>query len=379
MQIEHLIGDLLMRHNCVVIPNFGGFVAGQTSSKFDPSKGIVLPPHKSLLFNKHLINNDGLLIAAYANENKISYEEANSTIQDQVQIWQRKMSKGDRVTIDKVGFLYLDAEKNIGFEQDKFYNLLLGSFGLGKVHFVVKEDISILQEVEKVAIHFLERETEDSVPIVPLHENASDFAPVPKNKKNLWKYAAAAAILPICFYSLWIPFRTPVLESGLISIQDFNPLHAFKQPTYAPNSIDLNVIEYSDSYRLNEVIQSIPKDIEVFSYEYDAETYIPVRLHSVKKREKVLPTILPTKKPTRESSPVPVKANKHLIVGCFSTEKNAMKLIKELKGKGFDAYIVDVVNGLHRVSAANSNSDSILKAKNQQLVPLHIDGWILRK
>jgi hypothetical protein len=378
MQIEHLIGDLLMRHNCVVIPNFGGFVAGQTSSKFDPTKGISIPPHKSLLFNKHLITNDGLLIAAYANENKISYEDAHSTIQDQVQIWQRKMSKGDRVTIDRVGFLYLDAERNIGFEQDKFYNLLLSSFGLGKVHFIVKEDISVLQEVEKTNLHIEDREEITKVPIINLFEKEETFTQSSKNKKVIWKYIAAAAILPICFYSLWIPFRTPVLESGLISIQDFNPLHAFKKPTYIPNSIDLNISEYSDSYRLNEMIQSIPKDIAVFSYEYDSETYIPVRLHSVKKLEKVIPKIS-SKKPSQVTSINAIKGNMHLIVGCFSTEKNAMKLIKELKGKGFDAYIVDVVNGLHRVSAANSNSDSLLKAKNQQLVPLNIEGWILRK
>lgn len=378
MQIEHLIGDLLMRHNCVVIPNFGGFVAGQTSSKFDPNKGIAIPPHKSLLFNKHLITNDGLLIAAYANENKMSYEEAHSTIQDQVQIWQRKMSKGDRVTIDRVGFLYLDAEKNIGFEQDKFYNLLLSSFGLGKVHFVVQEDISILQEVEKSTLQFHEREEEKQAPIIQLPKHEESYETSTKSKKVIWKYIAAAAILPVCFYSLWIPFRTPVLESGLVSIQDFNPLHTFKKPTYIPSDIDLNVSEYADSYRLNEVINSIPKEIDVFSYEYDSETYIPVRLHPIKKKERIIPRVDKSES-TPKSSSVVVRGNKHLIVGCFSTEKNANKLIKELRAKGFDAYIVDVVNGLHRVSAANSNSDSLLKAKNQQLVPLNIEGWILRK
>jgi hypothetical protein len=242
----------------------------------------------------------------------------------------------------------------------------------------VKEDISVLQEVEKTNLHFEDREEITEVPIINLFEKEETFIQSSRNKKVIWKYIAAAAILPICFYSLWIPFRTPVLESGLISIQDFNPLHAFKKPTYIPNSIDLNISEYSDSYRLNEMIQSIPKDIAVFSYEYDSETYIPVRLHSVKKLEKVIPKIS-SKKPSQVTSINAIKGNMHLIVGCFSTEKNAMKLIKELKGKGFDAYIVDVVNGLHRVSAANSNSDSLLKAKNQQLVPLNIEGWILRK
>lgn len=38
MSIEDLIADLLMQHNCVIVPSFGGFVAGKTSATFDASK-----------------------------------------------------------------------------------------------------------------------------------------------------------------------------------------------------------------------------------------------------------------------------------------------------------------------------------------------------
>ena len=61
MLIEKLIGDLLLRHNCVVVPSFGGFVAKQVSAVIDYKTGVMHPPKKSLLFNKQLINNDGLL------------------------------------------------------------------------------------------------------------------------------------------------------------------------------------------------------------------------------------------------------------------------------------------------------------------------------
>jgi hypothetical protein len=32
LTIEEIIGNLLLRHNCVVIPTFGGFVAKQISA-----------------------------------------------------------------------------------------------------------------------------------------------------------------------------------------------------------------------------------------------------------------------------------------------------------------------------------------------------------
>ena len=77
MLIEQLIGDLLLRHNCVVVPSFGGFVAKQTVAVIDTANGVMLPPRKSLLFNKQLINNDGLLIAAFAQASGKSYNEAS--------------------------------------------------------------------------------------------------------------------------------------------------------------------------------------------------------------------------------------------------------------------------------------------------------------
>ena len=61
ISIEQLIGDLLIQHNCVIVPSFGGFVAQKISAKIDFKSGKILPPSKSLLFNRQLINNDGLL------------------------------------------------------------------------------------------------------------------------------------------------------------------------------------------------------------------------------------------------------------------------------------------------------------------------------
>jgi hypothetical protein len=128
MTLENLISELLLRHNCVVIPSFGGFVAGQVPAHFDTEKGVILPPRKSLLFNKQLISNDGLLIATYAKHNHLNYDVAEFFIRDTVKKWQDKLAKGERVSIENVGFLYLDAEKNIGFEQDRYSNLLLASY-----------------------------------------------------------------------------------------------------------------------------------------------------------------------------------------------------------------------------------------------------------
>ncbi|HNR86040.1 MAG TPA: hypothetical protein PKN38_05475, partial [Taishania sp.] len=143
--MEQIIGDLLIRHNCVIIPEFGGFVTQRTAAKIDTNLGVITPPSKSLLFNRQLINNDGLLIAELAQQTRVSYDEARLMVQQLVKSWNETLSSGQRITIDKVGFLFFDQERNICFEQDRYFNLLLSSYGLGNVHFLTETDVAIAQ------------------------------------------------------------------------------------------------------------------------------------------------------------------------------------------------------------------------------------------
>ena len=51
------------------------------------------------------------------------------------------------------------------------------------------------------------------------------------------KYAAAACLLPLAFYSFWIPTHSGVLESGLISFKDFNPFYKKELGAYFKQNI----------------------------------------------------------------------------------------------------------------------------------------------
>ena len=143
--VEQLIGNLLLRHNCVIIPSFGGFVAQRISARIDYKSGTMLPPGKSILFNRQLLNNDGLLVNEFARENNVSFNEASKELDALVEQWNVTLTQGGRIEIERVGNLFFDEERNICFEQDRFANLLLESFGLGSVHFVSEEDVRIVE------------------------------------------------------------------------------------------------------------------------------------------------------------------------------------------------------------------------------------------
>jgi hypothetical protein len=374
--VEHLIGELLLRHNCVIIPSFGGFVAKQASASIDYRNGLITPPKKSLLFNRQLINNDGLLIAELAVQNSIHYNEATDAVREIVEKWNNQLRNGERITIDKVGFLFFDQEKNICFEQDRFFNLLLESYGLGKVHFLTESDVQLVQQttIEKAII---ESEKTDAQPAIAFDtekevqktvqaESVVIQHPALKSKTKVWRYVAAACFLPIAFYSFWLPMKTNVLQSGVISINDFNPFHK-SQPKESVNTVK-EATHQTMTFNLDNAISVVNDKYNKRPYNLAGDLDF---ITNDTANADVVETISETPKSQSFS--------REYIVGCFSSEENANKLIQSLKQKGINAYILEVTNGLHRISAGGANSEAELQTVISGVQAAGQQGWILKK
>lgn len=401
MSIENLIGDLLLRHNFVVVPSFGGFVAKQTAATIDKVNGIMLPPKKSLLFNRQLINNDGLLITSYAKESGKSFEESSKEVQSLVEKWHKLLNEGERVTIDKVGFLFLDQEKNIGFEQDRYFNLLLHSFGLGKVHFISEEDIQLVQQPvmasPQIAVEPIVEIEFRETPIISLIPEGIEKVEIPaeevpiipiftakKSTTKLWKYAAVALLMPVAFYSYWIPMKTNVLESGIFAVQDFNPFHLQTKGKYDPKPLSDELNKNAPkAISIAAEIEKLNPSVQVWSYPWNEKLFIPIKIKSTKTIESQV-IEAPVLAIETENIEIPEAKTStggyYLITNCFGSEVNAQNFVAHLKANGFDAKIVDVKNGLHRVSAGNAANASDLKSIQSKAEALEIQGsWILKK
>lgn len=394
-RVEEVIGDLLLRHSCVIIPEFGGFVTQKTSAKIDAKNGIISPPSKSLLFNRLLINNDGLLISELANKNEISFEEARIEVAQNAHQWNAELSAGNRISIDKVGFLFLDQERNICFEQDRYFNLLLSSFGLGNVHFLTETDVAIAQhksaqrEQVRASVAPLELFTiENKEQITTTHKEevqepmVSESTPKIKlvvEKSNFWKYAAVACAIPILFYSFWIPMKTNVLESKLISFHDFNPFKKQEQAKYNKHSVKhLIPLQKEHSLTLKEQLESIESNEDTYSYNLSDETYILVKVD--KSSPDIAVSTADDQRNEISSSTVVPTSSKALnyIVGCFSEDSNAENLVKELQSKGFNASIKDVSGGLTRVTIGSANSQGELNELISKATAAGFNGWVLK-
>lgn len=131
MNLEKHIVNLLYHHDCVVIPDFGAFIAQKQTASYDKNTHSFLPPQKVLAFNSSLTKNDGILIQQLCQAEKIDYETAKTSIESKVAFWNNHLNKNE-LSLDGLGSLSKDENGLIQF-QGQHDNFLLESFGLEKI------------------------------------------------------------------------------------------------------------------------------------------------------------------------------------------------------------------------------------------------------
>jgi len=390
MNLQQNIAQLLTKHNCVIVPEFGGFIGNYKSAVVNHSLLLVYPPAKQVLFNPNLKQNDGLLANQIMIDQQISYNQAVEVIRTQVEEWKKELNNGERIEFGEMGFLFLQ-NNSILFEQDKTHNLLLQSYGLNAVSFIdfsklksVVDQTSILKRTQenKPLIKVKKPEysadvntdepildQEKETPVIqldsttkitvnkPKKENKPTLPVTKKKKKKYYKYAAAAILVPALFYSYWIPMQTDFLNSGKIQISDLNPFQKRNTPVYTNREQSIIKEETLDWKSWDELTASLPDNIMFYNYELSEDTYIPVNLN-----RKI----------------VPAGTLFHVIAGCFSIENNARNFVAELQSKGYDAALLDKNKGLFRVSAGGFNNENEAKSALKNFKNQGFSGWILK-
>jgi hypothetical protein len=187
MNLETYIKDLLYRYDCVIVPDFGGFVTKRISAKVNEATHQFFPPSKQLSFNRNLNNNDGLLANYIASVENISFEKASNAIALSVIKWQNEIQTKP-IVLETIGTLKLNENRQIIFEPTTHVNFLAESFGL--------------HSFESSAIKRYKQEVKNIIPEVTNNDK--------KGFPIFIKYAASAAILVALGISLYSNYETTV-------------------------------------------------------------------------------------------------------------------------------------------------------------------------
>lgn len=308
MNVEKHIGELLYDHNCVIVPDLGGFVANYAPAKIHPTQHTFAPPSKNIVFNINLKNNDGLLANQIASFEKKTYSEALKYIDYFVKELNLQLKKGVKVKIDEVGTLFLDVERNIQFEPAAT-NFLLDAFGLDAFHSpAIKRDA--------IAKRIIEKEFKDRGPV-----------PLEKKKSNVKRYVAVAIALPLLFAMVWIPLKTDLLKN--VNFSDINPFA--KKEIKIPETKTVKTIPLVNND--TTIAKLVIKDTIV---------------------QPVVTTMIAADTTAVAKNEIDLSKKFHLVAGCFQIEDNAINFVKTLQSQNLNAAIIGQNNkGLYVVSCGD--------------------------
>lgn len=142
--IVSLIEESLLSYDCVVIPQFGGFVLNTKDFTFDESTSTIYPKRKWVAFNERLKSDDGVLAMALAQKEGLKQKDAFKAIHEFALSLNQRIQAGEEVILGKVGTFTLRNESKITFEPNPDTNFDLAQFGLLPVQIKPKAQKPVL-------------------------------------------------------------------------------------------------------------------------------------------------------------------------------------------------------------------------------------------
>lgn len=109
------ISRLLLAHNCVIVPDLGGFVTQYCPAHFDEVAGRFVAPSYQVGFNPLLQADDGLLAQSFMMARGITYDEAMHDIRLCVHQLRETLRTRKEATLLSIGTFRLSATGNYDF------------------------------------------------------------------------------------------------------------------------------------------------------------------------------------------------------------------------------------------------------------------------
>lgn len=379
ISVANCISDVLFERNRIILPGIGLLETKPKSAVVDHISNSVAPPSRDIGFNPNITADDGMLVSFI----KKKYEKEDLVVRKYVSDYmselRKKMYQKEIVTIPDVGRMYLDFEKKIQFLPDRV-NYNKDSFGLPTVKFNdVKPQPAqqVSQPVAKTVVPATvppvtntppQVSTAVNVPPPPANTsiNTVTHQPVqetiipptnipPQNNRNwlniLFPILIGLAIIAIgvVFYNLWADGKERQEEADKIAKYDNRRLNT------KPEIEDDERAQYEEEYE-SEIIEKTNEGVTL-----DDDDELP---------DGAGDTDAPTIRPGTNEGVI--------IVGGFSSRRNAERLVQKIYKKGYDAYI-DEAGPINRVGVtfAYDDEDDIVNMVRQLRREFDSSSWVL--
>jgi len=338
IQIQRHIEILLLSHDCVIVPGFGGFIAHHVDARYDKNDRLWLPPYRTLGFNPQLTLNDSLLAQSYVEAYDMSYPDALRQIESEVEELKNILHTEGEYEMDGVGTLSVNIDGNYEFEPCEAGILSPDVYGLADFSFKRLKDVEPLAET--TPIYASEEKNESPSPaLLDFTDGEEDDEPRAVVIKMSWvRNAIAIAAAIACFFLL----ATPVANSDL--------------GTKTMSQLQGNIL-----YKL------MPKDSNMTPVQpvVDNEHKVLAVAQNEKEKEKeteAKPELKFETKTVADSVKPQVNVNQRntycIVLASQVKRNNAEEFVKQVKKRGITDARINIDNGTLRVICGGYDNQS---------------------
>ncbi|MDH6358792.1 SPOR domain-containing protein [Parabacteroides sp. PF5-9] len=302
--IEHL----LLIHDCVIIPSFGGFVLQSVSGEYNADEHSFTPMWKEVVFNTALQHNDGLLTESYMQVYGVDFQKACRMLEEDVHELKSVLKHYRKATFGTVGSFTVGTEKQIIFQPNKNESFDINNYGLST--FTLPCLIVAPEEKETHAF--------------PAKTHKRERLHIPINRRFIQTAVASAAAI-----GLFLLVSTPVKEVNQSAYTaSFIPSEIISSTVSTPEPepvIDLPEEVVSEEM---EVVSENTLDAVAVETEKPATTFTPV--------EENTNTVVEIAQP---EAPKPLMY--HVVIASFPSEKQAKQFINQADRNRF--HTIDMI------------------------------------
>ena len=388
--IEH-IERLLLQHDCVIIPDFGGFVLQSVSAVYMGEEHSFTPTRKEIVFNPTLTHNDGLLVESYMQEYSKDFDKARQLVGKDVAEIKEVLSNYSELQFGTVG-LFTKEDERVAFMQGKNSDMLFStqSYGLPVFHYL---PLSARNLIAATPVLLTASDNSENTSIKADKRGKNVIYNIPVTRTFVRTIAVAAAVI-----LLFLFISTPVSDVNKSSYtasfvpHEIMPAKSVDDVVSGAFSSSGNMAALSDTEYVSESAFSVEKnarETEGVIGEAARETEKPVSEPEVLKFEPVKEKIISSAKSSSKSSsksttakPLAsnvVGAKYYVMIASFESKARAQTYIKQLKGSKEAATAkVLVRDGRARVYAQSFSSEKDAQSYMAKLHenPKHKQAWI---
>lgn len=209
IELGRYIETLLLDHECVILPELGGFVVrNEISSRTD--EGRICPPYRSVGFNPQLVVNDGLLVQLIMQVYDTDFSSASRMLEESVREVRKRMAAAGGWKVGGIGTLKMVAENTYEFVPSSKDIVSPGYYGLEAFAFPLFSQIVAEKKTVVTADAVASEEVDgDAGEVVAVAEEEQER----RNVISLWayygrrslRYAGVVVLALLAFFATSIP------------------------------------------------------------------------------------------------------------------------------------------------------------------------------